>query len=417
MPTSTVGTYASPNGHADNETTEDLLSIWASTAGPSSSSLRYAAVGESMSLSSSSSFSSAVRRNETTPAKRRHAGSDAATRRGRTDHDPWATDGGPGEGGKAAHVRARTLDGEGSASPWLGVGRGTSTSQHPLEARNGPESLAHETRPSMKRMLSHNDAVAVADERDLIDDDESARHRRSVSQDREMLVVVHQVQPTDSLPGVSLKYGISLTELRRANQLWPSDPIHLRETLYIPVDKARNVRHLRSDELKHGENAAKQRSSYITDASGNPSGSSQAGSHTEEQHYTLRRVPASQLAFFPPPSHHPSPPRPDTGFTANTLGFQTLPARRPASSRLPIPGFARARQDAPLQNVLDLFSTSLHVSANHLRAYAQSQGSLFSSPGPVKQSQSLASRLSIDSNSASATASSASEEGDWERAC
>ncbi|KAI9069920.1 hypothetical protein FKP32DRAFT_29394 [Trametes sanguinea] len=194
MPTTTgLATYAPPNGHADDETTEDLLSIWASTTGVSASSLRHAAVGQSLSLSSSSSFSSAVRRNETTPAKRRHAGSDAATRRGRTDHDPWATDGGPGEGGKAAHVRARTLDGEGSASPWRGAGRSTSTSQHPLKVRNGPESSAHETRPSMKRMLSHNDAVAAADERDLIDDDESARHRRSVSQDREMLVVVHQV--------------------------------------------------------------------------------------------------------------------------------------------------------------------------------------------------------------------------------
>ncbi|KAL7284437.1 hypothetical protein ACG7TL_001727 [Trametes sanguinea] len=328
MQTSTgLGTYASPNGYADDETTDDLLSVWASTPGPSSSSLRHAAIGESLSLSSSSSFSSAVRRNETTPAKRRHAGSDAATRRGRTDHDPWAVNGDPGEGGRAAHV-----------------------------------------------------------------------------------------QPTDSLPGVSLKYGISLAELRRANQLWPSDPIHLRETLYIPVDKARNVRHLRSIELRNTEDTANQASIHSNDVDvvvRNDHVSSQSTpSHAQEQQYTLRRVPASQLAFFPPPSNHSSPSRPSTPSTANPLGSRTLPARKPASSRPPIPGFPRARQDAPLQNVIDLFSTSLHVTANHLRAYAQSQSSLFVGPGPIKQSQSLASRLSIDSNSASATASS--EEGDWE---
>ncbi|OSD00588.1 carbohydrate-binding module family 50 protein [Trametes coccinea BRFM310] len=417
MQTSTgLGTYASPNGYADDETTDDLLSVWASTPGPSSSSLRHAAIGESLSLSSSSSFSSAVRRNETTPAKRRHAGSDAATRRGRTDHDPWAVNGDPGEGGRAAHVRARTLDGEGSASPWRGVGRSTSTSHHPLKTRNGSASMAHETRPSMKRMLCHNDAMVVASDSDPIDDDESARHRRSVSQDREMLVVVHQVQPTDSLPGVSLKYGISLAELRRANQLWPSDPIHLRETLYIPVDKARNVRHLRSIELRNTEDTANQASIHSNDVDAvvrNDHVSSQSTpSQAQEQQYTLRRVPASQLAFFPPPSNHPSPSQPSTSSTANPLGSRTLPARKPASNRPPIPGFPRARQDAPLQNVIDLFSTSLHVTANHLRAYAQSQSSLFVGPGPIKQSQSLASRLSIDSNSASATASS--EEGDWE---
>lgn len=43
---------------------------------------------------------------------------------------------------------------------------------------------------------------------------------------------------TDSLAGISLKYGISLADLRRANRLWASDSIHLRSMLYIPVHLA-----------------------------------------------------------------------------------------------------------------------------------------------------------------------------------
>ncbi|CDO76111.1 hypothetical protein BN946_scf184876.g4 [Trametes cinnabarina] len=266
----------------------------------------------------------------------------------------------------------------------------------------------------MKRMLSHNDALDVAGARDLSPQEEGGRHTKSESQDQEMLVVLHQIQPTDSLPGVALKYGISLAELRRANQLWASDPIHLREMLYIPVDKARNVQHLRSMDGVITTNAGSSRLGNLDTQTmdGLPSSKPAADDAKDAEKYTLRRVPASQLAFFPPPTNRTSLSRSTASSAVNPLLSQTLPARRAASNRPPIPGFPRPQQEAPLKNVIDLFSTSLHATANHLRAYAQSQSSLFSSPRPVKLSQSLASRLSIDSTSASATASS--EEGDWE---
>ncbi|KAG8214273.1 hypothetical protein J3R82DRAFT_11088 [Butyriboletus roseoflavus] len=46
--------------------------------------------------------------------------------------------------------------------------------------------------------------------------------------------IIHPVGSNDSFAGVALRYGVSIAALRRANQLWPSDPIHLRTELFIP---------------------------------------------------------------------------------------------------------------------------------------------------------------------------------------
>lgn len=44
-----------------------------------------------------------------------------------------------------------------------------------------------------------------------------------------------QVGPNDSFAGLALRYGVSIAAIRRANQLWPSDPIHLRIEILIPL--------------------------------------------------------------------------------------------------------------------------------------------------------------------------------------
>ena len=81
-----------------------------------------------------------------------------------------------------------------------------------------------------------------------------------------------QVTPKDSLPGVSLRYGIPLAELRRVNQLWTSDSIHLRDVLYIPLQK---TSHSQPNSTLSGDTASQ-------DAA------------------TIQRIPMAQLAFFPP---------------------------------------------------------------------------------------------------------------------
>ncbi|KAI9370646.1 hypothetical protein BJX61DRAFT_535471 [Aspergillus egyptiacus] len=65
-------------------------------------------------------------------------------------------------------------------------------------------------------------------------------------QDEEALVYVHQVQPTDSITSVTIRYGCQATIFRKANGFWPSDSIQARKTVLLPVDccsvKGRPVR-------------------------------------------------------------------------------------------------------------------------------------------------------------------------------
>ncbi|KAL4793843.1 hypothetical protein BDV19DRAFT_211707 [Aspergillus venezuelensis] len=75
-----------------------------------------------------------------------------------------------------------------------------------------------------------------------------SKHKRRESNDRpvhteidpdhdeEALVYVHQVQPTDSITGVTIRYGCQAAIFRKANGFWPSDSIQGRRTVLLPVD-------------------------------------------------------------------------------------------------------------------------------------------------------------------------------------
>ncbi|XP_065101493.2 lysM and putative peptidoglycan-binding domain-containing protein 1 [Paramisgurnus dabryanus] len=47
--------------------------------------------------------------------------------------------------------------------------------------------------------------------------------------------IEHKVQPGDTLQGLSLKYGVSMEQIKRANRLYTNDSIFLKESLFIPV--------------------------------------------------------------------------------------------------------------------------------------------------------------------------------------
>lgn len=103
-----------------------------------------------------------------------------------------------------------------------------------------------------------------------------------------------------------------MSELRKANQLWASDSIHLRKVLYIPLDAAN-----------------RSRSKPLVDIS-TTSGSSQDGLHQDEsQSSTIRRIPASKLSFFPPASKSTILPNSDDLFNSQ-YGYTTttMPSRR-----------------------------------------------------------------------------------------
>nr|CAI5856684.1 unnamed protein product [Callosobruchus analis] len=46
--------------------------------------------------------------------------------------------------------------------------------------------------------------------------------------------IKHYVTNTDTLQGIALKYNVTIEQIRRANKLWASDSLFLREYLLIP---------------------------------------------------------------------------------------------------------------------------------------------------------------------------------------
>ncbi|MCJ1314776.1 hypothetical protein MMC15_000088 [Xylographa vitiligo] len=72
--------------------------------------------------------------------------------------------------------------------------------------------------------------------RRISEDRESFSAPPSAEHDREALVFLHHVQPSDTLVGVAIKYNCPVAVLRKANRLWANDAIQIRHTLYLPVD-------------------------------------------------------------------------------------------------------------------------------------------------------------------------------------
>lgn len=58
----------------------------------------------------------------------------------------------------------------------------------------------------------------------------------SAEQEGDALVYLHRVQPSDTMIGVALKYNCQAPVIRKANRMWPNDPIQLRKTIVLPVD-------------------------------------------------------------------------------------------------------------------------------------------------------------------------------------
>ena len=145
------------------------------------------------------------------------------------------------------------------------------------------------TRPTLDRRVDESTQPVVA-----VDWAEPASEEKEEGQ--QLLVLVHQVQSKDSLAGVALRYGISIADLRRANQLWSSDTIHLREVLYIPLNQTTQStsKHLLIDLTTPTGDAAANGVALETNSTDPNIPSSQLSN--------IRRIPASKLSFFPPPA-------------------------------------------------------------------------------------------------------------------
>lgn len=54
--------------------------------------------------------------------------------------------------------------------------------------------------------------------------------------DEDALAYIHTVQPTDTITGVTIKYGCQAAVFRKSNGFWPNDDIQSRNTVLLPVD-------------------------------------------------------------------------------------------------------------------------------------------------------------------------------------
>ncbi|KAF7985079.1 hypothetical protein HWV62_8951 [Athelia sp. TMB] len=191
-----------------------------------------------------------------------------------------------------------------------------SNNHHPLGGPP-PEDGWGVTRPQLSRVLGAWDPAGDGDGAGGGDGGRGAFAETSVRGGEEKTVLVHEVRARspsqagdcsrrcgqvaagDSLAGVALRYGIRIAELRKANQLWTSDSIHLRKVLYIPIRDP-------APDLDGGQPSTSSASS----ARGPPVSLDPA--HDRPAVPTIRRIPASQLSFFPPASRSALYTRDDT---------------------------------------------------------------------------------------------------------
>ena len=68
------------------------------------------------------------------------------------------------------------------------------------------------------------------------EDRSASSAKRAESEDRDTLVYLHKVKPSDTLAGVMIKYNCQPNAFRKANRLWPNDSIQVRTTVVLPVE-------------------------------------------------------------------------------------------------------------------------------------------------------------------------------------
>ena len=158
---------------------------------------------------------------------------------------------------------------------------------------------------------------------------------------------------------MALKYGITLANLRRANQLWTSDSIHRRSVLYIPIESASRAQEYIPGP-KHTPAATPGASEEVTNvfdvAYSSPS--SFDGDKSDDG-FTINvvRVPAKQLTYFPPSSTKNLDSTPSRHSLDN-------PSESPASSTRISPSSSGRYDPSPLNNSLTSILTALPIAAS-----------------------------------------------------
>lgn len=174
-----------------------------------------------------------------------------------------------------------------------------------------------------------------------------------------------------------------MADLRKANQLWPSDPIHLRKVLYIPLDKSQKAKDLVLTHLESTSQSGSQ--TELVDTTSGTDNDNRTLSPPPPTPLNIQRVPVSRLSFFPPSSSsHLAVPN-------STSMFRTMPRSPPrASSRDPIPfeiatSSSSAHSDTsasslpPSSAFAAALQSQVHANGSPSRSHIHSLTSLFNS--------------------------------------
>jgi len=154
-------------------------------------------------------------------------------------------------------------------------------------------------------------------------------------------VLVHEVAPTDTLEGISLRYGADAHIVRRSNKLWPGDAVQMREQLYIPLASCRwRPPHAPSQTMqRHADGSLHA-----------VQGSSDAEAPTTDD-WKLTSVETDQLKFFAgerarPARGIPTGPMGDSGLDdllkwqdtqRENVALRAAPSRAPQAPAAPAP--------------------------------------------------------------------------------
>lgn len=129
--------------------------------------------------------------------------------------------------------------------------RSTSRSIPPSWGPSGPSTtrgIGAESEEERRALLQAKKREALLSADTDVISDLAGRHKRRVSndrgdqsavdpeQDQEALVYIHNVQPTDTISGVAIRYGCQVVLFRKANGFWANDSIQSRKTVLLPVE-------------------------------------------------------------------------------------------------------------------------------------------------------------------------------------
>ena len=91
----------------------------------------------------------------------------------------------------------------------------------------------------------------------------------------------HKLKSGETLQGISLKYGVPIENIKRANRLWSNDLAFIKEVLLVPIDKDKlsELDFVNVNDIENGATNSKN-----TNMNGNGNGSLKNGEEKKHQH-------------------------------------------------------------------------------------------------------------------------------------